>query len=93
MRFDAKADQNQQEIMRAVREFGGEVQSLHRVGQGVPDLLVAFRGNWLLVEVKTDDGELTDKEAEWHDKFGHHAPILIWRSWQDVFNALALGER
>ena len=87
MRWDAKADQTQQEIMRAVREFGGEVQSLHRVGQGVPDLLVAYQGQWLLVEVKTDDGGLTPKEIEWHERFSHHAPVLVWRSWLDVWEA------
>ena len=94
MRWDAKADQTQQEIMRAVREFGGEVQSLHRVGQGVPDLLVAYQGQWFLVECKSYDSvELTPKEAEWHERFSRHAPVLVWRSWRDVWEEFVGREK
>ena len=40
----AKVDQNQSEIVSALRDFGATVTSLHRVGEGVPDLLVSFLG-------------------------------------------------
>ncbi len=66
-RWNARADKNQQEIMRALREVGASVVSLHRVGQGVPDLLVGYRGQNFLLEVKNPGGKgrrLTEKEAE-----------------------------
>ena len=66
-RWAAKVDANQHAIVKAMRWRGATVQLLHRFGQGVPDLLVGFRGVNLLIEVKTEDGELTEREAEWHE--------------------------
>lgn len=67
----ARTDDNQTEIVQALRQCGCSVQSLAMVGQGVPDILVGFRGrNWLF-EIK--DGSkppsrrsLTDDEQTWH---------------------------
>lgn len=71
MRRAARVDDNQREIVAALRAAGATVQPLHAVGQGCPDLLVGFRGFNLLVEVK--DGKkwasqrvLTDRQKEWH---------------------------
>jgi len=71
MRFRAKVDRNQSEIVQALRDIGCSVQSLAALGKGVPDLLVGRRGrNWLM-EVK--DGKsspskrkLTEDEESWH---------------------------
>ena len=90
MRWDAKADENQREIVLAIRQIGGQVQSLHRVGQGVPDLLVAYRGQWYVIEVKANGGTLTEKEEDWHARFGHLAPIMVVTSWAEVIDALML---
>lgn len=67
----ARTDDNQAEIVEALRKVGCSVQSLAMVGKGVPDLLVGLRGrNWLF-EIK--DGNkppsqrrLTGDEATWH---------------------------
>lgn len=71
MRRAAKIDANQPAIVAALRALGAFVQPLHTVGQGCPDLLVAFRGQTLLVEVK--DGSkppsaraLTPDQKMWH---------------------------
>ena len=71
MRRAAKVDENQSEIVKALRAAGASVQPLHAVGQGCPDLLIGFRGKNLLFEVK--DGakvpsakRLTDDQSEWH---------------------------
>lgn len=71
MRRAAKVDANQAEIVAALRKVGATVQSLAATGSGVPDLLVGFRGNTFLIEVK--DGrlppsarELTPDQIEWH---------------------------
>jgi hypothetical protein len=66
MRRAAKVDDNQAAIVDLLRAVGATVESLARVGNGVPDLLVGFRGvNWLL-EVKAPKGALTDDQAGWH---------------------------
>lgn len=75
MRYAARVDANQREIIEALRKAGASVQPLHKVGGGCPDLAVGFRGRNLFFEVK--DGSLppsarrlNDLQAEWH---------LLWR--------------
>ena len=65
MRLAARVDANQAEIIAALRGVGASVTSLHRVGQGCPDLLVSFRGEWYLIECKSPGGHLTPAEAKW----------------------------
>jgi hypothetical protein len=47
----ARTDANQAEIVAALRQIGVEVTDLSAVGGGVPDLLLSYRGYWLLAEV------------------------------------------
>lgn len=61
----AKTDSNQREIVRTFRDLGCSVESLHRVGGGVPDLLIGFRGRNYLVEVKMGKNSLNDLQREW----------------------------
>lgn len=71
MRRAARIDSTHGAIVDALRNAGCSVQSLARVGDGAPDLLVGFRGcNWLL-EVKRDDGppsirKLNPEQVDWH---------------------------
>lgn len=74
MRRAASVDDNQSEIVAALRKMGATVQPLHTVGKGCPDLLVGYRDRNLLIEVK--DGskipskrKLTPHEKEWHDSW------------------------
>ena len=71
MRRAAKVDRNQPEIVAALRCAGAHVFSLASIGEGIPDLLVGFRGQTVLMEVK--DGskppsarQLTDDQIQWH---------------------------
>lgn len=69
-----RIDANQPEIVKALRSAGASVQSLADLGKGVPDLLVGFRGqNWLM-EVKDwqqppSRRRLTPDEKKWHDSW------------------------
>lgn len=45
-------DANQSEIVAALRAAGATVQHLHEVGRGCPDILVGFRGQNYLFEIK-----------------------------------------
>ena len=71
MRRAAKIDDNQNEIVQALRQCGASVQTLAAVGQGVPDILIGYRGRNLCVEIK--DGSkspskrrLTADQVMWH---------------------------
>jgi hypothetical protein len=75
VRRAAKVDANQEQVVSALRAAGAVVQSLAAVGKGVPDLLVSFRGNLFLLEVK--DGskppsgqKLTTDQQKWHQAWG-----------------------
>lgn len=71
MRRAAKIDRNQPEIVAALRRIGARVYSMAAQGDGIPDLLVGFRGETFLLEVK--DGslppsarQLTPFQIQWH---------------------------
>lgn len=90
MRYDAKADANQPEIVEALRAAGYTVQHLHTVGQGVPDLLVSKHGSMWLLEVKTPKGRLTKCEKEWIETWD--APVYIVRSPEDALEVVGAIE-
>lgn len=71
MRFAAAADANQKEIVAALRAAGATVIPCHAVGKGFPDLVVGFRGDTFLIEVKDPSQpkhrhELTPAQKRFH---------------------------
>lgn len=71
MRRQARVDDNQAEIVAALRKIGASVQPLHAVGSGCPDILVGWRGFNTILEIK--DGKkppsarkLTPDQEKWH---------------------------
>lgn len=72
--FRAKVDENQPEIVKALRAAGASVQSLSPVGKGCPDLLVGYKGYNYLLEVKWPLGtpsqqKLTPAQVTWHTQW------------------------
>lgn len=68
----ARVDDNQPEIVKALRSVGATVEHLHRVGGGCPDLLVGWRGVNTLIEVKDgnkcpSERALSPGQQDWHD--------------------------
>ena len=93
MRRAARVDDNHTEIVHAFRAAGCSVLSLHRVGSGCPDLLIARNGRSALVEIK--DGAKSasrrklranqeDFRAQWKGR------VYVATSIDDV--ALIIGE-
>lgn len=71
MRRAARTDAVQAEIVAALRAVGASVWVTSAVGGGFPDLVIGFRGQSFLLEVK--DGakppsarRLTPDEQAWH---------------------------
>ena len=55
-----RTDANHGDIVKALRQVGATVVSLASIGAGCPDLLVGYRGETLLIEVK--DGSKSKSE-------------------------------
>lgn len=79
-----KVDANQPEIVKALRQVGCTVSHLHKVGAGIPDLLVGRNGVNYLLEIK--DGakapsaqKLTEDQVIWHDE---------WKGQKEVVNSV-----
>ena len=90
MRWAAKVDANQAEIVDALRQAGASVLVLSRVGQGCPDLAVGFRGKTFFMEIKTVRGALTPAEDEFMYKWrGHYA---IVRTPEEALRAIGVME-
>ena len=77
----SRVDANQPEIVAALRAAGATVQHLHEVGRGCPDILVGFRNDNYLIEIK--DGskppsarQLTPKEQEWHQEWRGYVTVV-----------------
>lgn len=73
MRHAARIDANQEQIVSALRAMGATVRIVTQ-GNGLPDLLVGFRGVTILMEVK--DGQkvpsarkLTPAEQRFFDEW------------------------
>jgi hypothetical protein len=89
-------DANHTAIVKAVTQCGARVLDLSRLGQGVPDLLIAYRGQLCLWELKDGDKppskrRLTPAEQAWHEHW-QGAPVLIINSVDEAIDALnAMG--
>ena len=78
----AKIDANHEAVVLALRAAGATVQSLAGVGKGVPDLLVGYQGQTLLLEVK--DGHkppskraLNEDQLRWHGRWNGGALAVV----------------
>jgi len=74
LRKHGKIDDNQHEIIAALRKIGCSVISLANVGGGCPDILVGCRGINYLIEIKDSakvpsKQRLTPDQVEFHRKW------------------------
>ena len=83
-----RSDANQQAIVDALRAAGAEVESLHEVGGGVPDLLVGWRTANYLLEVKSARGKLNERQIEWHG--GWKGQVAVVRTVEDAMTAIGM---
>lgn len=67
----ASVDANQSKIVKGLRAVGASILHLHAVGKGCPDILVGFRGENFLMEIKDGDKtpskrKLNKGQVDWH---------------------------
>ena len=92
MRRAARIDENQPEIITALRGIGALVQSLSAVGGGVPDLLVGYRGRLMVIEVKDgskppSERKLTADQVAWHAQWAGY-PVHVAESVEQAIATL-----
>jgi hypothetical protein len=71
-----KIDKTQPAIVEALRTAGASVQSIASVGRGTPDLLVGFRRQNFLFEIKTGKEPLTPDEVKWNARWAGECYIV-----------------
>lgn len=89
----ARVDENQREVVAELRKAGCSVQPLHTVGAGVPDLLVGYRSQNYLLEVKDGNKppsarKLNERQEEWHVKW--RGQVLTVTSGKDALEQLGI---
>ena len=92
MAFAKKVDKNQASVVKALRDYGADVFLLHMVGGGIPDLMVCFNDQTILIEVKDgEDKKLTPQQitlfAGWKG-----GPLHRVNSLQEAIEVLKLYE-
>jgi hypothetical protein len=80
MRYSAKVDSNQSEIVHALLGAGADILDLSRVGCGCPDLLVCFRGVLYLLEIKNVQGRNRLTQAQEDFIAGWRGKVHVVRS-------------
>lgn len=93
MRRAAKVDGNQGQIVEGLRSVGASVEPLHQVGKGVPDLLVGYRGQNHLLEVKDgskrpSEQRLTPDQVKWHARWSGR--VVVVRSLGEALEAIGV---
>jgi Holliday junction resolvase len=72
-----RVDSNQVEIVKELRRLGMEVEHLHGVGKGCPDILVGYKGKNVLLEIKKDDkAKLTPDQVLWHHSWKGQVAVV-----------------
>lgn len=81
MRLRGRIDANQREIVDKLEQAGISVQSLANIGCGCPDILVGFRRQNFVFEIK-DPAQppsaraLTREEQIWHNRWTGQVAIV-----------------
>ena len=84
MRRAARIDSNQPEIVQALRDVGASVALTHQLGGGFPDLVVGYRANNFLIEIK-DGSKPPSKRQLTEDEKDFHA---AWRGKIEIANSV-----
>ena len=91
MRTAAKVDENQPEIVAVARDMHASVALTHQLGKGFPDAVLGLYGLNLLWEIKTEDGDLNDREKRFHAAW--RGQIKVVRSAEEAEREILLWSK
>jgi len=68
--YACKVDANHKEIVDAMKELGASIIDTSRLGKGMPDVIVGFRGQTILMEIKNPKTQygrkgLNENQRKW----------------------------
>jgi soluble P-type ATPase len=87
----ARIDDNQNRIVRALRQAGARVLSLATVGNGCPDLLVCRADRLYMLEVKDGDKVKSKQRLTPHQvKFHQSWPVQVVNSVESALIAIGV---
>jgi hypothetical protein len=86
VRRAGRTDDNQKDIVDALRKAGASVFVTSGLGDGFPDLVVGFRGRTSLHEIKGEKAELSEEEAKFFATW--RGEVHIVRSPKDALGAI-----
>jgi hypothetical protein len=94
LRRAGRTDANQTRIVNALRDVGASVAITSGAGDGLPDLLVGFRGDTFLLEIKDGDKppskrKLT-RDEQWFVDHWTGRPVVIVTDEAEALRALGL---
>jgi len=80
-----RRDVNEPELVKLARALGAQMERIHEPC----DWLCGYRGLWTPVEVKTEDGTLTDGQEKFRERcVTYRTPFWVWRGESDVLRCL-----
>lgn len=65
-------DANAPDIIQALQAHGVHVQDMSNYGHGFPDIICFYQKKITLLEIKTEDGDLSEKQKAFFDIAMHH---------------------
>ena len=84
MRYAAKRDSNESELLEVVRAFGAAWVTAPPL-----DGWVCWRERWIPVEIKSEKGKYTESQVKFLAQCRErNAPVWTWREPRDVFESL-----
>ncbi len=91
MRRCGKKDANHKEIVDALRAVGASILDTSALGSGMPDLVVGYRQENFLIEIKNPKNKygrkgLNDLQKEWVAKWS--APVHVVRNINEALRAI-----
>jgi hypothetical protein len=81
-----RTDNNQAEIVDALRKVGASVAITSRLGDGFPDIVVGYMGQNAMAEIKDGNAGLTEDEMKFFQDWRGNLRIL--RSVEDAMQLL-----
>ena len=71
MAYAKKVDKNQVAVVKALRDYGAKVYHLHTIAKGMPDIMVCYADQTILMEIKDGvDKKLTPDQ------------VMFFENWQ-----------